>query len=193
MNDRAMQRTCADLQALRGGLTDTSTLIYLDKLGILLFAGQWLQFVLIPQVVTEFGHQPKNTRLVASDWASTTDEAVVQTAQTRKMPVFSEDGRMLRQARQLQHPHYNSLMLLLALHAQGRLASTEFCRLRRTLVGVARYSAAVIAHADQIFAELRTTSAHPTLLDGKEQLSSSLSADQLARQTVRHPQMLVDI
>ena len=47
-NDLALKRVCAELQRLRGGVVDTSTLIYLDTLGILALIGQWPHLVLIP-------------------------------------------------------------------------------------------------------------------------------------------------
>lgn len=149
-NDRALARICTELRGLGGGVADTSTLIYLEALEILPLVGQRLQLVLIPQVVAEFGRRPLDMRLVPSAPATTVDEAVVQTAIALDVPIFSEDGRMLRQARRLKHPHYNSLMLLLALRAQKVLPETEFFRLRRNLLAFARYSATVVAYADQV-------------------------------------------
>lgn len=149
-NDRALKRMYAELQGLGGGVADTSTLIYLEALEILPLVGQRLQLVLIPQVVAEFGRRPPDMRLVPSAPAATVDEAVVRTARALNVPIFSEDGRILRQARRLEHLHYNSLMLLLALRAQNVLPETEFSRLRRNLLGFARYSSTVIAYADQV-------------------------------------------
>ena len=82
--------------------------------------------------------------------ATTVDEAIIATARTLALPIFSEDGRILRQARQMRHPHYNSLMLLLALYAQGFVAKGQFSRLRRHLLGYARYSQEVVAYADRV-------------------------------------------
>ncbi|MGD9947131.1 MAG: hypothetical protein AB7U29_01480 [Desulfobulbus sp.] len=154
-NDQALKRVCTALRGLRGGVTDTSTLIYLDTLKILPLAGQWVQLMLIPQVVTEFGRQPVGMPLVTSASTTTTDEAVVQTAITLDVPLFSEDGRMLRKTRRLQHPHYNSLMLLLALHVQGILSEAQFFRLREELLGFAHYSKGVVAYTDIISHVLR--------------------------------------
>ncbi|MDD2463982.1 MAG: hypothetical protein PHI97_08285 [Desulfobulbus sp.] len=156
-NDQALKQVCVELQGLRGGVTDTSTLIYLDSLEILPFAAQWFQFALIPQVVREFGRQPMGMQLVVPAPAATVDEAVTHTAITLGLPIFSEDGRILRKARQLRHPHYNSLMLFLALHAQGLLSEVDFFRLRDRLLGFARYSNVVLAYAEQLLDLLRET------------------------------------
>ncbi|WP_448875256.1 hypothetical protein [Desulfobulbus propionicus] len=160
-NDGACERTYAELKDLRGGVADTSTLIYLENLGLLPLVGQWLLFVLTPQVITEFGRQPEGMLLFPATSTTTADDAVVQTAVRLGLPILSEDGRLLRQARRLRHPHYNSLMLLLALQAQGVLPASECTRLRQTLLGFARYSSAVIAHGDRVLQMIREAGDHP--------------------------------
>lgn len=160
-DDRALERICSELQGLRGGVVDTSTLIYLDTLKILPMAGQWLQFVLTPQVIAEFGRQPEGIRRVATAVAPTADDAVVQTAVKLGLPILSEDGRVLRQARRMQHPHYNTLMLLLALHAQGKLSYPEFTRQQQALLVFARYSSAVIAYGERVLQMIRGSADHP--------------------------------
>jgi len=155
-DDRALHQVCSELQGLCGGIADTSTLIYLDTLEILEFTGQWLDFLLIPQVVAEFGHLPPGMQVVPAAEATTTDKAVLQTALALKMPVFSEDGQLLRRARYLHHPHYNCLMLLTSLYARGIFPEPEFQRLREDLLSFARYSHRVVSYADQVLHTLLT-------------------------------------
>jgi len=149
-NDQALKQVCTELQSLRGGIADTSTLIYLETLGILPLIGQWLHVALIPQVVSEFGRHPAGMQLVQSVPATTVDEAIITTARALELPIFSEDGRILRQARKIHLPHYNSLMLLLALYAQGMVAQGQLSRLRLHLLGYARYSQEVVTYADRV-------------------------------------------
>ncbi len=135
----------AELRALRGGLIDTSTLIYGERLQVLpLLARQWC-LVTIPQVVAEFGRHPEQMELLNGPHAGSTDEVLLATAIDLRLPLLSEDGRLLRRARARQHPHYNSLMLLLALLVQGQITLAEYDRLHAVLVQVARYSPAVLA------------------------------------------------
>ena len=166
-NDRAFERTCAELRELRGGVADTSTLIYLDKLKILPLAGQSLLFVLTPQVIAEFGRRTEGIRWVATASPPMADEAVVQTAVRLGLPILSEDGRILRQARRMQHPHYNALMLLLALHAQGKLPEPELFHLQQTLYAFARYSSAVIAYGERVGQMIRESTKHPLFLQAE--------------------------
>ena len=140
----------ADLRALRGGIIDTSTLIYGQHLQLLpLLAQQW-RLVLIPQVVAEFGAHPGQMELLPGTGSGSTDEALLATAIDLQLPLFSEDGRLLRRARARHHPHYNSLMLLLALLVQRRISPAEHERLHAALVQVARYSPAVLAWGEAL-------------------------------------------
>ena len=140
-----LEAILADLRGLRGGIIDTSTLIYGQHLQLLpLLAGQW-RLVLIPQVVAEFGAQPEHMELCPGAASVSTDEALLCTAIDLHLPLFSEDGRLLRRARVCRHPHYNCLMLLLALLIQGRISLAEYGRLYAVLMQVARYSTAVLA------------------------------------------------
>ena len=135
----------AELRALRGGLIDTSTLIYGERLQVLpLLARQW-RLLIIPQVVVEFGRHPEQMELLNGPHASSTDEVLLATAIDLRLPLLSEDGSLLRRARARQHPHYNSLMLLLALLVQGHISPVEYDHLHAVLVQVARYSPTVLA------------------------------------------------
>lgn len=140
----------ADLRELRGGIIDTSTLIYGQQVQVLpVLARQW-RLVLIPQVVAEFGEHPSQMELLPDVLSGSTDEALLATAIDLQLPLFSEDGRLLRRARACHHPHYNSLMLLLALLVQRRISPVEHDRYRAALIRVARYSPAVLAWGEAL-------------------------------------------
>ncbi len=139
-----------ELRGLQGGVIDTSTLIYGEHLHLLPLLTQQLRLVLIPQVVAEFGSHPHEMDLVPSTAQGTTDETLLHTAIELHLPLLSEDGRLLRRAQALHHPHYNTLMLLLALLAQGQIAPAEYDRLHSDLLRVARYAPAVVAQGQAL-------------------------------------------
>lgn len=153
---RNSQQIRSELQALRSGVVDTSTLIYLDHLNIISMISQTIQLLVIPQVIAEFGCQPAGTHHIAAEGNKTADIAVLEAALRLRQPLFSEDGHLLRQARQHHHPHYNTLMLLLALRTQQIISDARFRELSTTLRHIARYSAAVWAHGDAVFQILQT-------------------------------------
>jgi len=144
-----------ELQAFRGGVVDTSTLIYLERVGLLPQTARWFSLLLIPQVVAEYGAQPGGTVQVAAVGSGTTDAVVCHTAQALGWPVLSEDKQVLRRARTLNLCFYNTLMIVLALCAQDRLTLAAFPGIRDRLCAFARYSPAVVAVGDALYRRLR--------------------------------------
>lgn len=140
-----------ELREFRGGLADTSTLIYLERLGLLLQSARSFSLLLIPQVIDEYGAQPEGTFVVAAPWAGTTDEILCRVARTLSQPVLSEDKHIFRRARALNLSFYNTLMIVLALCTQGHLPLIAFPKMRDTLCGFARYSSGVIAVGDAVY------------------------------------------
>lgn len=143
-----------ELQAFRGGVVDTSTLIYLERVGMLPQAARFFSLLLIPQVVAEYGPRPGDTVPVAAVGGGATDAVVCQTAQALGWPVLSEDKQVLRRARALNLGFYNTLMLVLALCAQDRLPLDAFPAIRDSLCAFARYSPAVVAVGDALYRRL---------------------------------------
>ena len=143
-----------ELRQLRGGVTDTSTLIYLQRLAFLPRAASCFRLVVIPQVVREYGSSPEE--LVYWDAAppGPTDQVVCQAAQTLGLPVLSEDGGLLRAARRQNLGHYNTMMLILALCIQGNLPMDAYPALRARLLTFARYRPEIVAVGDAVFAAI---------------------------------------
>jgi hypothetical protein len=144
-----------ELHLLRGGVTDTSTLIYLERLDLLPQAARCFSLQLIAQVVSEYGGQPEGAVLVAAPCVGTTDEALCQAAHSLGQPVLSEDKQVLRRARALNLSCYNTLMIVLALCAQKHLPLAVFPQLRERIATFARYSPAVMAVGDGVYQALR--------------------------------------
>jgi hypothetical protein len=143
-----------ELHAFRGGVIDTSTLIYLERLGMLSRTARSFSLLLIPQVVAEYGAQPEGVVLAAASTFGTTDETLCQTAHALGQPVLSEDKQVLRRARALNLCFYNSLMIVLALCAQGYLPLNTFPELRDKLYAFSRYSPGVLAVGDAVYEAL---------------------------------------
>lgn len=136
------------------GIADTSTLIYLERSGLLEIIVETFVINVIPQVVQEYGQSPAGCVLLPDVPAGTTDTVVLGMAVAKGVPLLSEDRRLLKAAGRLHHPYYNSFMLLLALLAQGSVTISAYHRYRDRLLSHAWYNEAVITFADRIFFEL---------------------------------------
>lgn len=147
VDQRAVLR---ELRGLRGGVVDTSTLIYLERLELLSLASRSFSLLLIPQVVAEYGCCPEGCTLAPAASTGATDAQLCRVAQSLAQPVLSEDRQVLRRARALDLSYYNTLMLVLALCAQDILPLADYPDLRNHLYAFARYSPAVIAAGDAV-------------------------------------------
>ena len=145
----------AELQDFRGGIADTSTLIYLERLELLSLVAQSFCLFIIPQVATEYGATPAGTLPLTAVPSGPADTVLCQAAQMLGQPVLSEDRQILRAARARHLPFYNTLMIILALCAQGDLALAAYEDIRRGLLVFARYGPQVIAVGDAVFQALR--------------------------------------
>jgi hypothetical protein len=143
-----------ELHGLRGGVVDTSTLIYLERLGLLSLAARSFSLLLIPQVIAEYGSCPEGCMPTPAADCGTTDELLCRVAQSLALPVLSEDRQVLRRARALDLSFYNTLMLVLALCAQDDLPLADYPDLRDHLCAFAHYSPQVIAAGDAVYRTL---------------------------------------
>ena len=143
-----------DLQGFRGGVTDTSTLIYLERLGLLDLAARCFSLLIIPQVAAEYGKKPLGTIPLTAVPAGPADAVICQVARRLDLPVLSEDRHVLRAARTGQLAYYNTLMILLAFCAQGKLTLAAYADIRRALLVFARYGPQVVAVGDAVFEAL---------------------------------------
>lgn len=147
-----------ELLCFRGGVADTSTLIYLERLGLLARVSRCFSLVIIPQVAAEYGHTPAGTISLTTAPAGPADMVVCQAAHGLGLPVLSEDRHVLRAARAGQLSYYNTLMIVLACCAQGELALAAWAGIRRDLLAFARYGPSVVARGDAVFAALDPSS-----------------------------------
>ncbi|MCL2458116.1 MAG: hypothetical protein FWF31_04575 [Desulfobulbus sp.] len=154
MGERGPQAVIRQLHTLRGGVTDTSTLIYLERLELLPLALGVFDLFLIPLVIAEYGGRPEGAIPVSASGTGPTDELICRTAQALAQPVLSEDRQVLRHACRLDLNSYNTLMLVLALCAQQRLPMASFPRHRQRLCTFAWYSAKVLAVGDAVYRDL---------------------------------------
>lgn len=132
---------------------DTSTLIYLDRIGLLDSVIQVFSPLTIPQVILEFGRHPAGLALCEAPGGET-DRLLVQAAADMGAVVLSEDRQLLRAARRGGLRYYNSLMLVLALYSRREISHIRCEELLDRLWSFARYSEQVRNCGQQLFERL---------------------------------------
>jgi len=152
---RDVESLLTELHGFKGGVADTSTLIYLERLGLLDLAARCFSLWIIPQVTVEYGATPKGTIPLVSVPSGLADEVLCRVAQILRQPVLSEDRHILRDARACNLPYYNTLMIILALCVHGNLAIGSYGEIRRELLTFARYGPQVVSVGDAVFRALQ--------------------------------------
>jgi len=132
---------------------DTSTLIYLDRIGLLTLTCEVFSLATIPPVLTEFGRVVPQLRILPVVTAgASTDDALLAVVCQHQGVLLSEDGRLLRRAGRRGLCYYNSLMLICGLCHRGALGCREGGAYMEKLLAHARYSDVVLEYGRQVFA-----------------------------------------
>ncbi len=140
-----------ELRGLQGGVIDTSSLIYLEKIQMLETAADFFQFLLPAGVVEEFGCCPDGCVVHVVRESLSTDQAVVWLAEQLGQPVLSEDRQLLLASSRRGLTYYNTLMLLLSLVLQKKLDVARYRKAYAGLRATARYSPVVWQAGAQVF------------------------------------------
>ncbi|WP_028578750.1 hypothetical protein [Desulfogranum japonicum] len=148
--------TIQELKEFDGGVVDTSSLIYLQRLFLLALTASRTKLYVLPQVCKEFflplPVAVRRLDVVAAD----TDNAVLIAAQTHGLAVISEDKYILRQAKKTHIPHFNTLMLVLFLRFKNAINEQQYLESVEKLREFAHYGAPVFAFAESVFTTMKS-------------------------------------
>ncbi len=152
--DRQIEKAVADILGFHGGVIDTSTLIYLDKLGLIALTADSFNLYVIEPVAKEFGKPLPGAIKHLSCSGEVTDTMICKAAAENGLPVISEDKQVLMTARKKGLVHFNCLMLLLTLFHNELISVDRLDQLLSELKKVARYSGKIFEFGSQVRAQL---------------------------------------
>lgn len=150
-------------------IIDTSSLIYLQATDRLSLAGQWITLWTVPGVVQEFGNEASECPIHLIDVdnmggsSAETDQVLCLAANKLRLPIISEDRQILRRARKLNLPYFNTLMVMNFLLYKNALNLLEYQTALDKLRAVARYSDEIYAFGGRVLAEILRI--QPSILD----------------------------
>jgi len=143
-----------DIDSFRGGIFDTSSLIYLDKISLLPLVGRTFSVFVIPQVEVEFKKVlPLKTCSLAAP-VGAADQVIVELAISRMDAVVSEDKKVLLAAKRAGLVHFNSLMVILSLFSHGHLPLAQTRRFCMALFEYARYDVNVLEFGEKLLEQI---------------------------------------
>ena len=139
-------------KTLHTAAIDASSIIYMQKAGFLDLAAKAVKLHAPEAVIAETGYRlPRiEEHRFPADEPMPADEQVLDLARSLKIPVVSEDRKVLLGAKKIGLVYYNALMVLCFLLYKKRMGRETFDGHKRKLLAIARYSAEVIAFGEKI-------------------------------------------
>ncbi len=129
---------------------DSSSLIYMKKSGFLEIVTECVMMFTTGPVYTETGSIPQNITIVATDKMKA-DESLLDAAWHYKIPLVSEDRKLLLAAGKKGLVYFNSLMILLMLVYKKHISKDEYLMYIDRLKTVSRYSKTVWQYGESVY------------------------------------------
>ena len=139
-----------DVQQFKGGVIDTSTLIYLERLGLLNRIATLYRLLVVPQVLQEFDRSLPAQIICVQAPPGDADQALCPVASSHQLAVLSDDKHVLTLARSAGVVYFNTLMLLLLMLHNEQLSVAQCRAFLFKLFTFARYSDAVRSFGEQL-------------------------------------------
>jgi hypothetical protein len=140
-------------KTLTSAVVDSSSIIYMYKCGFLDIATQSISLHTPKIVIEEIGISGLPLIVhnsIADGQMVTADKQVVQLAVDLKLPVISEDKKVLMDVAKYKLPYYNSLMVLNFLLFLKKIVLEQYDQYHCKLLSVARYSAFVLTYGENV-------------------------------------------
>lgn len=137
------------LESLGAATIDASSIIYLLKAGFLGYLAAEVELHTVADVMRETGW--RGLPVATHDGApkavvpSAPDDQLLAFSIAHRLPLISEDRKLLLRAGAAGLVYYNALLMLNLLVLRGRFDEDQYHEYRARLIGVGRYSADVLA------------------------------------------------
>lgn len=139
-----------DVQQFKGGVIDTSTLIYLERLGLLNRIATLYRLLVVPQVLQEFDRSLPAQVICVEAPPGAADQALCPVASDHRLAVLSDDKHVLALARSAGLVYFNTLMLLLLMLYNEQLSVPQCRALLLDLFTFARYGEGIRSFGEQL-------------------------------------------
>lgn len=154
-----LENVTTELLLLRSAAIDASSIIYLNKARTIEKLCTSLDLITVPQVIDETGYSdsPYTVWRSAATGSLGADQAILECARACRVPLVSEDRKLLLLAERHGIPFYNALIMLLLLFARGILGVSDYRNSVDLLLTFARYNRRVIDYGERLFSHILKT------------------------------------
>jgi hypothetical protein len=153
INETTISDSISGLVALSSAVIDASSIIYMHKSSFLHLAAKHIRLHTPDAAIKETGILESFFEIAApgaDTVALSADEQVIELAVRLKIPVISEDKKVLRSVAGTGLSYYNALMILNFLLYKKEITMYHYDKLHAALISVARYSKFVLSYGEMV-------------------------------------------
>ena len=146
-----------EFKKLKEAIVDASSIIYMKKAGFFDELEDYLQLYSLKEIIEETGFNDLKVNLIQSgSKLLSNDEKLIDAALRQKIPVISEDKKILIQLEKKGISYFNALMMLHFLLFKKKIDTEAHSVYLNRLKRIARYSDYVIEFGEEVYKEVRS-------------------------------------
>lgn len=156
MTEFNIKKIINDFKNFDSAFIDASSIIYLNKINLLNRLSKTLKLYTLDKIITEIGIIGLNLIICKSKKtiSISNDDLLLKYAIEKKIPVISDDKKILIKAGKNNLDYYNSIMMILFLFYKNVINNDNYTLYICELKKIARYSDDIFLKADRFFKEL---------------------------------------
>jgi hypothetical protein len=149
-----VSQTLQEFKSLHSAIIDSSSIIYLSKINALDILSTSLSLWTVKDVITECKVSTHNFQISSEPTLLSTDQQLINLTLSKKIPVISEDFKILKTISNTDIPYFNSLMMISFLLFIEKISKNEFLHYRENLKQFARYNDFVWKYGVELLNEI---------------------------------------
>jgi hypothetical protein len=135
------QEVISRFDHLNKALIDASSIIYIHRADYLEILASSIRLFSIKEILSETGPISESIiPIIYNETSSSNDQKLISCAMDLRLPVISEDKKILMAMKRADRPFFNSLMMLLFLLYRRRIQNQQYVQYYLALKKFARYS-----------------------------------------------------
>ena len=147
-----MKEVLSGFRSLKKALIDASSIIIIKKAGFFGELSEAVSLCSLKEIIEETRFQNLDIHLLPDvPGQASNDEKFISCALREKIPVISEDRKILMTMKNENIPHYNAVMMLHFLLFKKRLDRKAHLACQSRLMSAARYGDDVLEFAENVF------------------------------------------
>jgi hypothetical protein len=147
-----MKEVLSGFQSMKKALIDASSIITIKKAGFFSELSEAVALYSLKEIIEETGYDDLPLSLLeAGTETASNDEKLISCALREKIPVISEDRKILMAMKNKNIPYYNALMMLHFLLFKKKLDAKTHLACQNRLKKTARYGGDVLKFAGNVY------------------------------------------